>query len=67
MVDSYRWHTGFLELSPHFQALPHHRGFPQCLLQQPRGPRKLESSKHINEEVKAAFDFSYQPAEDPML
>ena len=58
--------TYLFELPPHFQAFPYLDGLPQCVFTVgSRLREKLSSSKHIQEEVKAAFDFSYTPPEDP--
>jgi len=52
----------YLPISKHFHII---MSFPNVYYTQ-LGPKgKFESSKQIQEEVKAAFDFSYTPQEDP--
>ncbi len=52
----------YLPISKHFHVIV---SFPNVYYSSLEPQGKLESSKHINEEVKAAFDFNYQPEEDP--
>jgi len=52
----------YLPISKHFHILV---SFPNVYYSSLAPQGKLETSKHINEEVKAAFDFNYQPEEDP--
>ncbi|RMG32155.1 MAG: (Fe-S)-binding protein [Bacteroidetes bacterium] len=52
----------YLPISKHFHIL---MAFPNVYFSKLEPTGKLSSPKHIQEEVKAAFDFSYTPAEDP--
>ncbi len=52
----------YLPISKHFHIL---MAFPNVFYSRLSAKGKLTSSKHIQEEVKAAFDFSYTPPEDP--
>ncbi len=52
----------YLPISKHFHIMT---AFPNVYFSRLTDLGKLDSSKHIQEEVKAAFDFSYTPAEDP--
>ncbi|MEM9718243.1 MAG: (Fe-S)-binding protein [Bacteroidota bacterium] len=52
----------YLPISKHFHIL---MAFPNVFYSRLDAKGRLTSSKHIQEEVKAAFDFSYTPPEDP--
>jgi len=52
----------YLPISKHFHILV---AFPNTYYSKLEPAGKFGSSKQIQEEVKAAFDFSYQPEEDP--
>ena len=52
----------YLPISKHFHIL---MAFPNVFYSRLTPKGKLSSSKHIQEEVKAAFDFNYTPPEDP--
>lgn len=52
----------YLPISKHFHII---LAFPNVYYSKLVSKGKLSSSKHIQEEVKAAFDFSYMPPEDP--
>ena len=52
----------YLPISKHFHIL---MAFPNTYYARLEPQGKLSSSKQIQEEVKAAFDFSYTPEEDP--
>ena len=52
----------YLPISKHFHIL---MAFPNTYFSHLEPQGKLSSSKQIQEEVKAAFDFEYTPEEDP--
>lgn len=52
----------YLPISKHFHIII---AFPNVYFSRLTAKGKLDSSHHIQEEVKAAFDFSYTPEEDP--
>lgn len=52
----------YLPISKHFHVI---MAFPNVYFSRLDDQGKLTSSKHIQEEVKAAFDFNYTPPEDP--
>ncbi|MEL6671671.1 MAG: (Fe-S)-binding protein [Bacteroidota bacterium] len=52
----------YLPISKHFHIV---LAFPNTYYSKLKPKGHLTSSKHIQEEVKAAFDFSYTPPEDP--
>lgn len=52
----------YLPISKHFHIL---LAFPNTYFGRLEPAGKLTSSSHIQEEVKAAFDFDYTPVEDP--
>lgn len=52
----------YLPISKHFHIII---AFPNVYFSRLTPKGRLDSSKHIQEEVKAAFDFSYAPQEDP--
>ena len=52
----------YLPISKHFHIM---MAFPNTYFAKLDPPGKFSSSKHIQEEVKAAFDFDYTPVEDP--
>lgn len=52
----------YLPISKHFHII---LSFPNVYYSKLNPKGKFSSSRHIQEEVKAAFDFSYTPPEDP--
>ncbi|WNJ21351.1 (Fe-S)-binding protein [Pontibacter sp. G13] len=52
----------YLPISKHFHII---MAFPNTYFSKLEPKGELDSPKNIHEEVKAAFDFNYQPVEDP--